>query len=52
MVFPSDSKTCFLYKKVDGIPDKIKIGRFPDMHPEQATNAAYKPHGLTPVVVY
>lgn len=42
MVFPSGTKTFFLYKRVNGKPDKIKLGRFPDMHPEQAFNAAYK----------
>jgi integrase len=42
MVFPTGTKTFFLYKRVDGKPDKIKLGRFPDMHPEQAFNAAYK----------
>ena len=42
MVFPSGTKTFFLYKRVDGKPDKIKLGRFPDMHPEQAYNAAVR----------
>ena len=42
MIFPSGTKTFFLYKRVDGKPDKIKLGRFPDMSPEQAINAAYK----------
>ncbi len=42
MIFPSGTKTFFLYKRIDGKPDKIKLGRFPDMSPEQATNAAYK----------
>jgi len=42
MIFPSGTKTFFLYKRVDGKPDKIKLGRFPDMSPEQAVNAAYK----------
>ena len=42
MIFPTGTKTFFLYKRVDGKPDKIKLGRFPDMHPEQAFNAAYK----------
>ncbi len=42
MVFPTGTKTFFLYKRVDGKPDKIKLGRFPDMHPEQAYSAAYK----------
>jgi integrase len=42
MIFPTGTKTFFLYKRVDGKPDKIKLGRFPDMHPEQAYNAAYK----------
>lgn len=42
MIFPTGTKTFFLYKRGDGKPDKIKLGRFPDMHPEQAYNAAFK----------
>jgi integrase len=42
MVFPSSTKTFFLYKRIHGKPDKIKLGRFPEMSPEQAVNAAYK----------
>lgn len=42
MVFPSGTKTFFLYKRIHGKPDKIKLGRFPEMSPEQAVNAAYK----------
>ncbi|MEY3106502.1 MAG: hypothetical protein RIT35_668 [Pseudomonadota bacterium] len=41
MVFPSGTKTFFLYKRVDGKPDKIKLGRFPEMTIEQARKAAY-----------
>jgi integrase len=40
MVFPSGTKTFFLYKRVDGKPDKIKLGRFPEVSIEQARNAA------------
>lgn len=41
MVFPSGTKTFFLYKRIDGKPDKIKLGRFPDMTIEQARKTAY-----------
>jgi len=42
MVFPSGTKTFFLYKRVDGKPDKIKLGRFPETSIEQARKAAYE----------
>ena len=42
MVFPSGTKTFFLYKRVEGKPDKIKLGRFPEMTIEQARKAAYE----------
>ncbi|MBN8828205.1 MAG: tyrosine-type recombinase/integrase [Sphingobacteriia bacterium] len=40
MIFPSGTKTFFVYKRVNGKPDKIKLGRFPDMSIEQARKAA------------
>jgi integrase len=40
MVFSSGTKTFFLYKRVDGKPDKIKLGRFPDLSIEQARKLA------------
>ena len=40
MVFLSGTKTFFLYKRVDGKPDKIKLGRFPDLSIEQARKLA------------
>jgi integrase len=40
MVFPSGTKTFFLYKRVNGKPDKIKLGRFPELSIEQARKAA------------
>jgi hypothetical protein len=39
-VFPSSTKTFFVYKRVNGKPDRIKLGRFPDMSIEQARKAA------------
>ncbi len=42
MVFPSGTKTFFLYKRVNGRPEKIKLGRFPEITPEQARAKAYK----------
>jgi integrase len=41
MVFPSGTKTFFLYKRVNGKPDKIKLGKFPELSVEQARKAAY-----------
>ena len=41
MLFPSGTKTFFVYKRVNGRPDKIKLGRFPQMAVEQARKAAY-----------
>lgn len=41
MLFPSGTKTFFVYKRVNGRPDKIKLGRFPQMTVEQARKAAY-----------
>ena len=41
MLFPSGTKTFFVYKRVNGRPDKIKLGRFPQMVVEQARKAAY-----------
>ncbi len=41
MIFNSGTKTFFLYKRVNGRPDKIKIGRFPEITVEQARRAAY-----------
>ena len=40
MVFPSGTKTFFLYKRVNGRPDKIKLGKFPEMSIEQARKSA------------
>jgi integrase len=39
-VYPSGIKTFFLYKKVNNQPQKIKIGRYPDISIEQARNEA------------
>ena len=41
MLFASGTKTFFVYKRVNGRPDKIKLGRFPQMTVEQARKAAY-----------
>lgn len=39
-VYPSKVKTFLLYKKVNGVPQKIKIGRYPDLSIEQAKKEA------------
>lgn len=41
MTFASGTKTFFLYKRINGKPDKIKIGRFPDLTVEQSRKMAY-----------
>ncbi len=41
MVFASGTKTFFVYKRINGRPDKIKLGRFPQMTVEQARKSAY-----------
>jgi integrase len=41
MLFNSGTKTFFLYKRINGRPDKIKLGRFPDVTIEQARRSAY-----------
>lgn len=41
MLFPSGTKTFFIYKRVNGRPDKIKLGRFPQMTVEEARKSAY-----------
>ena len=41
MIFASGTRTFFLYKRINGKPDKIKLGRFPDVTIEQARKAAY-----------
>jgi hypothetical protein len=43
MVFPSGTKTFFLYKRVNGRPEKTKLGRFPEMTPEGARAKGDKP---------
>lgn len=40
MVFASGTKTFFVYKRVNGRPDKIKLGRFPQLSVEQARKYA------------
>lgn len=42
MVFPSGTKTFFLYKRIEGKPDKVKLGRFPEVSLEYAKREAHK----------
>jgi len=42
MVFPSGTKTFFLYKRVNGNPDKIKLGKFPKMSVAQARKRTFR----------
>ena len=41
-VYPSGVKTFILYRKVQGAPERIKIGRFPDLTIEQARTEAQR----------
>lgn len=41
-VYPSGVKTFILYRKVKGVPERIKIGRFPDLTIEQARQEAQR----------
>lgn len=41
-VYPSGIKTFILYRKVQGTPERIKIGRFPDLTIEQARTEAQR----------
>ncbi len=42
MVFPSGTKTFFLYKRIGQRVEKIKLGRFPDLSIENARNKAHE----------
>jgi integrase len=42
VVYPTGVKTFLLYRKVQGVPERIKIGRYPDITIEQARNQAQK----------
>lgn len=39
-VTPNGVKTFYLYRKMDGVPERIRIGRFPDIAIDQAREAA------------
>lgn len=41
-VYPSGVKTFILYRKIEGVPERVKIGRFPDISIEQARNEAQR----------
>lgn len=45
-VYPSGVKTFLLYRRVNGAPERIKIGRFPDLTIEQARNEAKRLNSL------
>lgn len=44
-VNPSGTKTWYLYRKFHGRPVRLKLGRFPDVGPEQARNLATEAAG-------
>lgn len=40
------AKTFYLYRKINGRPERVKLGRFPDMSVENARKAAQRNKGL------
>jgi integrase len=40
------AKTFYLYRKINGKPERVKLGRFPDMSVENARKAAQRNKGL------
>ncbi|MGH1377169.1 MAG: tyrosine-type recombinase/integrase [Alphaproteobacteria bacterium] len=40
------SKTFYLYRKINGKPERVKLGKFPDMSVENARKAAQRNKGL------
>ncbi len=42
MIFPSGTKTFFLYKRIHDKPVKVKLGRFQEISVEQARNLAFR----------
>ena len=44
-VTPTGTKTFFLYKRIDGKPERLLLGRFPDISIENARKAAMAAKG-------
>lgn len=42
VVYPTGVKTFVLYRKIQGIPERVKIGRYPDITIEQARKQAQR----------
>ena len=45
LVTPGGAKTFYLYKRIDGKPERLKLGRFPDISIENARKAAQAAKG-------
>jgi hypothetical protein len=45
LVYPTGQKTFFLYRRIAGRPERIKLGTFPIMTVEQARTKAATVHG-------
>src|SRR5438477_9495745 len=45
-VQPSGRKTFLLYRKINGCPERIFIGPYPDLSPEQARKIAEQMNGV------
>src|SRR5829696_8018920 len=41
----NDARTFYLYRKVDGRPERIRLGSYPPMTPEQARDACDRNNG-------
>lgn len=46
IVTSGGAKTFYLYRKINGRPERVKLGRFPDMSVENARKAAQRSKGL------
>jgi integrase len=45
-VYPSGKKTFFLYRKLAGKPERVFIGAYPDLTPDQARTSAERLNGV------
>lgn len=45
-VTPAGTKTFFLHRRIFGRPERVTIGRLPDLSIEQARNQAMKIHAM------
>jgi integrase len=46
LVTPAGAKTFYVYRRIQGRPERVKLGRFPDLTVEQARNMAEDTNGV------